>query len=298
VIDLQVVEVQVAYRYGRPGPRMLPTPECDSFREAAVFDAVDGEVCFTRASLGLDEIVEEDPVADVSLLGGRIASAVSDGVRAGRKPLLVGGNCTSVPAMIGGLQQGHGPETRIGLVWIDAHADFNTPGTSTDGLLGGMPVATVAGFCQPRWRRATGIEAPIPADRIVMVDVRRMSEAERTIVEASDITVVGIDSPELGPAVDRLAAETDLLYVHIDLDILDRELIPAHMAQEPGGPSVEDTVAALDRIFATGHVDAFALVSLYAFLPEGDKSVEAALGILKPALERWASVTDAAVAAA
>jgi arginase len=127
-----------------------------------------------------------------------------------------------------------------------------------------------------------------------MVDVRHLGPEETTVVEASDITVVAIDSPELGPAVDRLAAETDLLYVHIDLDILDRDLIPAHMAQEPNGPSVEQTVAALDRIFATGRVDAFALVSLYAFLPDGEKSVAAAEAILKPAVERWVSASAAA----
>jgi arginase len=287
VIDLQVVEVQVAYRYGRPGPRMLPTPEWQAYREADVYSAAGGEVSIAQASLGFGEIVEDDPVADVSLLGGRVAAAVADGVRAGRKPLLVGGNCTSVPAMVGGLQQSHGPQTRIGLVWIDAHADFNTPKTTTDGLLGGMPVATVAGFCQPRWRRATGIEAPIPLDRILMVDVRQMSESECTIVEAGAITVAGIGSPELRPAVERLAEGTDLLYVHIDLDVLDPAIVPAHYAKEPGGPSVEQVVGALEPMFDTGRVGAFALVSLYAVAPEGDKSVVAALAILRPALARW-----------
>jgi arginase len=287
-MDLQVVEVQIAYRYGRPGPRLLPTPEWVSYREAGIYAAAGGDVSIVQASLGFDELVEDDPVADVSLLGGRIAAAVADGVRAGRKPVLVGGNCTGVPAMVGGLEQGHGPLARIGLVWIDAHADFNTPTTSSDGLLGGMPVATVAGLCQPRWRHATGIEAPIPTDRILMVDVRRMGEAERTIVEASDITVAGIDSPELGPAVARLAAETDLIYVHLDLDVLDPELVPAHYAREPGGPGVEQVVAALELMFDTGRVGAFALVSLYAVAPEGDKSIAAAIAILGPALVRWA----------
>jgi arginase len=287
LIDLQVVEVQVAYRYGRPGPRMLPTPEWESYREAGIYEAAGGEVSVSQVSLGFDEIIEDDPVADVSLLGSRIAAAVAEGIRAGRRPLLVGGNCTGVPAMVGGLEQGHGPTTRIGLVWIDAHADFNTPRTTADGLLGGMPVATVAGFCQPRWRRATGIEAPVPADRILMVDVRRMSEAERTIVEASDITVVAIDSPELGRAVERLDADSDLLYVHVDLDVLDPALVPAHYAREPGGPSVEQVVAALEPMFDTGGVGAFALVSLYAVAPEGDKSIAAAKAILRPALARW-----------
>jgi arginase len=294
-MDLHVVEIPIAYLYGRRTlPRVNNAPEWELFREAGIYDPVDGELTFAQARIDLEETVEDDPVADVALLGGRIADAVAEGVRAGKKVMMVGGNCTCVPGMVGGLKQGYGQMTKIGLVWIDAHGDFNTPKTQADGLLGAMPVSTVAGFCLPAWREGSGIEVPLTTDQIVMVDVRHLGEEESVVVGASDITVVGIDSPELGPAVDRLAADTDLLYVHIDLDILDRDLIPAHMAQEPGGPNVEQVVAALDRIFATGKVEAFALVSLYAFLPEGDKSVEAAKAILKPAVERWASTPVAA----
>ncbi len=296
-MDLHVVEIPIAYLYGRKNlARVQIAPEWELFREAGIYSSVDGEVTFSQARIDLEETNEADPVADVALLGGRIAKEVAGGVRAGKKVMMIGGNCTCVPGMIGGLQQGLGPMTKIGLVWIDAHGDFNTPKTSSDGLLGGMPVATVAGFCLPAWRKGAGIEVPLTTDQIVMVDVRQLFDKEAVLVESSDITIVGLDSPELGPAVDRLAAETDLLYVHIDLDILDRELIPAHMAQEPGGPNVEQTVAALDRIFATGHVDAFALVSLYAFLPEGDKSVDVSIAILRPAIERWTQVSAAAAA--
>lgn len=294
-MNLHVVEIPIAYLYGRRTlPRVNAAPEWELFREAGIYEAVDGEVSFAQAKIELAETIEDDPVADVALLGGRIADAVAEGVREGKKVMMIGGNCTCVPGMVGGLQQGLGPMTKIGLVWIDAHGDFNTPRTQKDGLLGGMPVATVAGFCLPAWRKGARIEVPLTTDQIVMVDVRSLGPEEATVVAASDITVVGIDSPELGPAVDRLAAETDLLYVHIDLDILDKDLIPAHMAQEPNGPSIEQTVAALDRIFATGRVGAFALVSLYAFLPDGEKSVQAAEAILRPAIERWVSVSAAA----
>jgi arginase len=294
-MDLHVVEIPIAYLYGRRTlPRVNEAPEWQRFREDGIYAPVDGELTFAQAAIALEETVEDDPVADVALLGGRIAEAVAEGVRAGSKVMMIGGNCTCVPGMVGGLKQGHGQLTKIGLVWIDAHGDFNTPKTQKDGLLGGMPVATVAGFCLPAWRRGAGIEVPLTTDQIVMVDVRHLGPEEATVVEASDITVVGIDSPELGPAVDRLAAETDLLYVHIDLDILDQSVIPAHMAQEPNGPDVEQTVAALERIFATGRVEAFALVSLYAFLPEGEKSVEAAEAILRPAVERWVGASAAA----
>ena len=294
-MDLHVVEIPIAYLYGRRTlPRVNEAPEWKLFRDAGIYEPVDGELSFAQARIDLDETVEDDPVQDVALLGSRIASAVADGVREGKKVMMIGGNCTCVPGMVGGLKQGLGQMTKIGLVWIDAHGDFNTPKTQADGLLGAMPVSTVAGFCLPAWRKGAGIDVPLTTDQIVMVDVRHLGEQEAVVVEASDITVVGIDSPELGPAVDRLADETDLLYVHIDLDILDKDIIPAHMAQEANGPDVATTVAALDRIFATGKVDAFALVSLYAFLPQGDMSVDASIGILKPAVERWAEISNAA----
>lgn len=133
----------------------------------------------------------------------------------------------------------------------------------------------------------------MPTDRIVMVGVRALVPGEEHLVRASDITLVPIDGAELGDEVDRLAAKTDLLYAHVDLDILDPSLIPAHMAHAPNGPDVAQTVAALERVFDTGKVGAFALVSLYATRKHGEKSVAAAIEILRPCLQRWAETSAA-----
>lgn len=286
-MDLHVVEVRVAHTWGRPGGTLRQAPEWESFRAAGVYEPAGEAISFAPVTLDEAELAE-DPVDDLALLGGRIADAVAEGARTGARFMMVGGNCACVPGMVGGLQRVHGADARIGLVWVDAHGDFNTPGTTETGFLGGMPVAVVAGLCHGRWRDAAGIRAPIPTDRIAMVDVRKLFPAERRLVEASDVTVVPIAGPELGEAVDRLAAATDLLYLHVDLDILDPSLIPAHMAGVPGGPGVAETVSALERVFDTGRVGAFALVSLYATRPGGDRSVAAATEILGPSLRRWA----------
>ena len=258
-IDLHVVEVRIAHTWGRPDGTLRAAPEWEDFREAGIYVPA-GDVTFAAVTLGEDELAP-DPVDDVALLGGRIADAVAAGATPGRKLLMIGGNCANVPGMIGGLQAVHGPAARIGLIWVDAHGDFNTPRTSTNGILGGMPVAVVTGLCQPEWRRGARIQAPLTTDQVVMAGVRKLTPGEEQLVEATDVTMVPIEGPELAAAVERLAGEVDVLYLHVDLDILDPALIPAHMAQVPGGPGIETTVAALAPVLDTGHVDAFALVS-------------------------------------
>ena len=87
------------------------------------------------------------------------------------------------------MQQAHGADARIGLVWFDAHGDFNTPRTTLSGMLGGMPVAVSAGLGWPHWRELAKQAAPLPTDRIVMVDVRNLDAPEEQLVRATDIVI-------------------------------------------------------------------------------------------------------------
>ena len=291
-MDLHVIEVQVAHSSGRHGPGLRSSPEWRAYRDRGVYLPVRGRLTFAQPALDQAEVTP-NPIADLALLGSRIAAAVNNGVRAGGKVLMVGGNCTSVPGMFGGLQMALGPTTKIGLVWIDAHGDFNTPRTTTSGILGGMPVAVVAGLCLPAWRKGAGVQVPIPTDRIVMVDVRKQSPDEAKLIWASDIAVVPVSGPQLEEAIDRLASENDLIYLHIDLDVLDERLVPSHLSRTPNGPNIDQTVGAVQRVLDTGKVDAFALVSVYSLEPGGDVSLASATELLRQSVEHWASRSDA-----
>ncbi|MCP4368415.1 MAG: arginase, partial [Deltaproteobacteria bacterium] len=112
---------------------------------------------------------EPDEPDNLGTLGGEIANAVVAARRAGKAVLMTGGDCNHITGVLGGLQDAHGPAVRVGLVWFDAHGDFNTPRTTLTGMLGGMPVAVCAGLAYPRWRERSHIVAPLPTDRIVMV---------------------------------------------------------------------------------------------------------------------------------
>ncbi len=239
-----------------------------------------------------DEERSDDRVTNLGTLGGAIAEEVAAGTRAGKRVVALGSNCTTLPGILGGLQEANGVDSRLGLVWFDAHGDFNTPRTTLSGMLGGMPVAVSAGLCYPNWREASHLVAPIPTDRIVMVDVRNLDVAEEQLIRATDVQIARIapgfagDRP-LDEAVAELAARCDALYLHIDSDILDASLTPNHGTKEPNGPNVAETVAAIRTVLDTGKVIALGLVSVNSAGEGGEVSLAASLDMLRGSLEGW-----------
>ncbi len=234
---------------------------------------------------------DEEPTVNLGLIGGEIAEAVAAGRRAGKPVLVVGGNCAAVPGVVGGLQEAHGAAARIGLVWFDAHGDFNTPRTTLSGMLGGMPVAVSAGLAYPRWRELSHQAAPLPTDRILMVDVRNLDPPEEQLVRATDIVIAapapGFPGQDLAQAVTELADRCDLLYLHVDSDILDERYVPNHHTREPNGPSMEQVLAAIDTVMATGKVVTFAMVSIWADGDGGEVAVDSGIELIAGGLESW-----------
>jgi arginase len=205
--------------------------------------------------------------------------------------LVVGGNCAITPGVVGGLQQVHGPTARIGLVWFDAHGDFNTPRTTLSGMLGGMPVAVTAGLAWPRWRELSLQPSPLPTDRIVMVDVRNLDAAEETLIRATDVVIAapapGFPGEDLQQAIADLAAKCDMIYLHIDSDILDERYVPNHGTKEPNGPDMEQVLTAIDTVMATGKVVVYALVSVWPDGEGGETAAESGIEMLRGGLASW-----------
>jgi arginase len=160
--------------------------------------------------------VQEDSLR----VAGELAAAVGDVKDTGHAPLVFAGSCDVAPGVLAGLA-----DERCGVVWIDAHADFNTPSSSQSGFWPGMTLAVVTGDCGEQQRATLG--APVvPGSHIALIGVRSLSpaaEAER--LTASDLQVVGWrhGRPEqpVTAALDRLAEGVQRVYVHLDLDALD-----------------------------------------------------------------------------
>ena len=262
----------------------------DAYAASGVYDSagVGVDVSEPRMREGVET---GDRIVDLGLLNGEIADLVATGLTRGDAVLMTGGNCSHITGVFGGLQDAHGPGVRMGLVWFDAHGDFNTPQTTPSGMLGGMPVAVCAGLAFPQWREGSHIVAPLPTDRIVMVDVRNLDPEEEQLIRAVGIPVVPV-SPS-GPrtafhaAVADLADRCDVIYLHIDSDILDESYVPDHATREPNGPNMEQVLEGVDSVMATSKVAVYAMVSNYAGGEDRERNVASGIELIRGGLESW-----------
>jgi arginase len=279
--------VQVRYFHGDRWP--VESDPIPVYSASGVYDLL-GTPSVLTPDLA-EERRSAEPTETIGLVGGAIATAVAAGRVAGKPVLVVGGACDALPGVIGGLQEAHGPTARIGLVWFDAHGDFNTPRTTLTGMLGGMPVAVAAGLAYPKWRELSRQPAPLPTDRIVMVDVRNLDPAEEQLIRATEVVIAapaaGFPGADLAEAVRSLAGRCDLIYLHVDSDVLDARYVPNHLTAEPNGPSTEQVLAAIDTVMATGKVAAFGVVAVWAGGEGGAVAAGSAVKLLRGGVESW-----------
>jgi arginase len=187
---------------------------------------------------------------------GHFADLVAQNEREGYFTVGLYATCPSMPGMVGGLQHS-GPASdplRIGMLWLDAHPDFNTPETTRSGSLGGMPVAVASGRALQRMRLDAKLDPPLADRQIVMGGVRLTDPLEQHLLDESQIEQVSVDDLRRGSLavfaqLDRLARTTDKLYVHIDMDVLDPREVMGHGNKVPGGPSSEELAALFETIF-------------------------------------------------
>jgi arginase len=210
----------------------------------------------------------------LALANGGLAKLVAEERRSGSLPVGLLANCSSILGMLSGLQHS-GPTAkplRVGMVFVDAHGDFNTPETTLSGMLGGMPVAVAAGQCLTRLRLKTGLEPAVPTRHIVEVCVRDTDPLEQELLDRSEIQQLTLEdirtrSAALRREMQRLSDATDVIYVHVDMDALDPREVPGHPLTVPGGPTSRELAAALTEMFKYEKAAAFGVAST----PYGEK---------------------------
>lgn len=201
-------------------------------------------------------------------------------------------NCNGLLGMLAGLQhsgEGRRP-LRIGLVWIDAHGDFNTPETTLSGMLGGMPVAVAAGICLHRIRMESGLDPALPTRYIVMCAVRDLDPLEQELVDRSDVEMISTEdvrtvSDKIHIQMRRLSELTDKIYIHIDMDVLDPREVSGHGLTIPGGPTSKELAAALTVMFRYEKASALGIASYPAGRDEDKLSLRAAYNLIEGAIK-------------
>lgn len=204
----------------------------------------------------------------LGLASSNLADIVAKQIQEGILPIGLLANCNGLMGMLAGHQRASGSwkPLRVGLVWIDAHGDFNTPETSLSGMMGGMPVAISTGLCLHHIRRACGIDPPLPISYVSMVGVRDTDPWEQNLIDTHKIPQVTVadlkaGSPKIYAEMERLAELTDIIYVHVDLDILDPEDIPGAGLPVENGPTADELGDALEIMFTHPKAKGYGMAS-------------------------------------
>lgn len=228
------------------------------------------EVTETKtARLTHEEEKQYGTVNRLGLAGHHMAEIVSSQIKRGELNISLLSNCVGLTGMLAGAQLSgkDWKPLRVGLVYFDAHGDINTPETTLSMMLGGMPVAVGCGMCLQRLRRQSGLEVPLPTRYVVLAGVRDADFLEQEIIDRSDIEQITVDdlrhlSPNVSAQMDRLSALTDIIYVHVDTDVLSAEEVPGHKTPVPDGCNSDELAATLEAMFRYPKVASFGVASL------------------------------------
>ncbi len=219
----------------------------------------------------------------------------ADVVRAGRQDnmITVGleANCNDLLGMLSGLKyDSTGKSRRVGLVFIDSHGDFNVPETTLSGMLGGMPVAIAAGHALENLRKTTGLAEPLPMSHIMWGGVRDLDPLEADRFRKYEVRQVSVQdirdiSKNFRAQFGALANEVDVVYVHVDMDVLEPNEVPGHPLTVANGPSSKALAAAIGVMFENPKTIALGIASTPSFNSDRDGiSRKAALNLIEGAI--------------
>lgn len=230
----------------------------------------------------------------IGLANAHLAQCVSDAARTGAFPLILESNCYAAIGVLAGLRKSAGQASpRLGMVWIDAHGDCNTPETTLSGMLSGMPVAIALGLCLTRFRHLSRLHAPIDPCDVVMACVRANDPLEEELIARSGIELVPVadvkgDCRKLRAAMDRLNGSVDHIYIHFDVDALDALEVASMWLTAPGGPTRTELATAMAVVMAYPKIAAFGIAGVNPERDVNGQMVQAALSVVKGGLAGYA----------
>ena len=185
----------------------------------------------------------------IRLVASRVREAIADGAY----PVLLSGSCFAGVGVVTGLD-----EDSPGVVWFDAHGDFNTPESTIDGYFDGMGLAILTGSGWGSMVRTESGLRTVPETAAVLARARDFDRLEHLRLDSSDVRHLPTEQIDADDAVARAVEEMDPaptgLYVHVDLDVLDSDEAKVNIYSVPGGLTARQLEAQFGSLLDTGTV--------------------------------------------
>jgi arginase len=205
-----------------------------------------------------------------------------------RLPILLGGDHSLSIGSISAVAR-HCRESgrALRVLWLDAHADFNTSELSPSGNVHGMPVACLCGFGPPELTRLHGASPAIRPEWVREVGIRSVDPGEKRFVHAEGLEVFDmryVDEMGMREAMERALEGVDArmhLHVSFDVDFLDPEIAPGVGTTVPGGPTYREAQLCMEMIADTGRLASLDIVELNPALDERNRTASLVVDLVE-----------------
>jgi arginase len=213
------------------------------------------------------------------------AELVIQTLEAGKIPLVLGGDHSIAAGTVSGLSEFHRrSKHRVGLLWIDAHSDINTPDSSPSGNVHGMPLGAIMGLFPGPLTDMYGFCPKVNPDNVVLVGIRDVDEVERQNIRKAGVhtfTMRDIDERGMRVVMEealRLAGRNTVGYhVSLDMDWIDPEDAPGVGTPVWGGATYREGHLAMEIIADHGRMTSFEIVEVNPVLDERNQTAELAV---------------------
>ncbi len=197
--------------------------------------------------------------------------------------MIIGGECSETVGAMAGLARAYGGKP--GMLWLDAHGDFNVPETSPSGYIGGMCLAMACGMAVGLDLGIGPTPPPLAGERLVHVGSRALDTPEVVAFNSSPAKLFTTQQVKKIGAADvaeeaarHLDNRSDWIACHLDVDVVDPNLIPSVNYPTPGGLTLEETSMVIRRLIRTGKVR---VLELAAYNPSMDRRAASAKRIIE-----------------
>jgi arginase len=220
----------------------------------------------------------------------RVAGAVSTSAQAGHFPLVLGGDHSLALASI----RGAAKFRKLGVIWVDAHADFNTAETTPSGNIHGMPLAALAGRGDSRlvqlWDEAVPVVDP---KRVAVIGARDLDPGEKANLREAGVMVQSMEQIDrigmyqcVMKAIERVSREADGIYLSFDMDALDPRHAPGVGTPVPAGLTQREAHLICELVAETGKLVGMDLVEVNPILDVQNQTAILAVEFALSALGR------------
>jgi arginase len=220
----------------------------------------------------------------------RVAGAVATSIQGGRFPLVLGGDHSLSLGSI----RGAAKHKKIGVIWVDAHADFNTPETTPSGNIHGMPLAALAGLGDKSlvqlWDEHTPVVDPA---RIAIIGARDLDPGEKVNLKDAGVMVMSMEQIDrfgmtaaIEKAIERVSRDTDGIYLSFDMDALDPNYAPGVGTRVSAGLTQRESHLACELVAETGKLAGMDLVEVNPILDVQNQTAALGVDLILSALGR------------